>query len=216
MVACYPPRWKRRYRAEMLDVLGQHRPSSRTVLSLAGGAMTAHMDPSYRMEKPVIRIRNDAVRENLMIAGGFAAVIVIVFGVFILTNLHGLISDMSWHPGYTDGDIALALTPDQRLLATETSGEPTSAVITMWSVGSAGLRRLSSFEGGITVAIAPDDRMVATSAFGGQAALWSVARPRHPALLAVLRQGASNALWGEAFSANSKLLAAAYGGGVAM
>jgi WD domain, G-beta repeat len=139
-----------------------------------------------------------------------------VFGLFILTNLHGLISDLSWHPGYADGDIALALTPDQRLLATETSGEPTSAVITMWSVGSAGPRRLSSFEGGITVAIAPDDRMVATSAFGGQAALWSVARPRHPALLAVLRQGASNALWGEAFSPNSKLVAAAYGGGVAM
>jgi hypothetical protein len=33
-----------------------------------------------------------------------------------------------------------------------------SVVITLWSVGRAGLRRLSSFEGGITVAIAPDGR----------------------------------------------------------
>ena len=38
LVACYPPRWKQRYREEMLDVLDQHRAGPRTVLSLAGGA----------------------------------------------------------------------------------------------------------------------------------------------------------------------------------
>jgi hypothetical protein len=48
LVACYPPRWKQRYREEMLDVLDQHQASPRTVLSLAGGALTAHLDPSYR------------------------------------------------------------------------------------------------------------------------------------------------------------------------
>ena len=35
LVACYPPRWKQRYREEMLDVLDQHRASPRTVLSFA-------------------------------------------------------------------------------------------------------------------------------------------------------------------------------------
>ena len=65
------------------------------------------------------------------------------------------------------------------------------------------MRRLSAFEGGVTVAIAPDGRLLATSAFGGQAALWNVARPRHPARLAVLSAGSSSRLWGEAFSPDS-------------
>jgi WD40 repeat protein len=216
LVACYPPRWKQRYRAEILDVLDQHRASPRTVLSLASGAMTAHLDPSYRMEKPVIRIKNDFVRGILTIIGGTAILLVVLVGVFVLGHLNGIIIDMSWHPGYANGDNALVLTPDQRLLATEAGGEPNSGVVTLWSVGAAGLQRLSSFEGGVTVAIAPDGRMVATSAFGGQAALWNVSQPRHPALLAVLKPGSSNALWGEAFSPDSKFLAAAYGGGVAI
>ena len=108
------------------------------------------------------------------------------------------------------------LTPDQRLLATLEGGEPDTAVVTLMSVGPAGLRQLSSFEGGVTVAVAPDGRLVATSGYGGEAALWNVARPRHPALLAILRPGSSNALWGEAFSPDSKLLAAAYGGTTAL
>ena len=70
LVACYPPRWKQRYREEMLDVLDQHRASPRTVLSLAGGAVTAHLDPGYRLEKPVIRIKNNAVRALLIAAAG--------------------------------------------------------------------------------------------------------------------------------------------------
>jgi hypothetical protein len=46
LVACYPPRWKQRYREEMLEVLDQHQAGSRTVLSLAGGALTAHLTPA--------------------------------------------------------------------------------------------------------------------------------------------------------------------------
>ncbi len=215
LVGCYPRRWQQRYREEILDVLEQHRASPRTVLSLAGGAMNAHIDPSYRMERPVIRIRNDTVRGIALSLGAVAALLVFLMGTFILSH-PGFIRDLSWHPGYAGGDNALMLTPDQRLLATEAGGEPTAAVVTLWSVSGTGLRQLSSFEGGVTVAIASDGRMVATSAFGGQAALWNVTRPQHPALLSVLRRGASNGLWGEAFSPDSKLLAAAYGGGVAM
>jgi WD domain, G-beta repeat len=215
LVDCYPRRWKQRYREEILDVLDQHRASPRTVLSMAGGAMTAHLDPCYRMEKPVLRIRNDAVRGILTIVGGLAVVLVLLVAFFVLGRWAGL-PDFSWQPGYADGDTALAITPDQRLMATEAGGEPSSAVITMWSVSGTGLRQLSSFEGGITVAIAPDGGLVATSSFQGQAALWNVTRPRHPALLEVLSAGSSNALWGEAFSPDSRLLVAAYGGGVAL
>lgn len=171
LVACYPPRWKQRYREEILDVLDQHRASPRTVLSLASGAMTAHLDPSYRVEKPVIRIKNNAVRAVLIVVAGCTAVIALVYCLFTYTNVQQLIGDLVWHPRYAEGDTALVLTPDQRLLATEAGGELDTAVITLWSVGRAGLRRLSSFEGGITVAIAPDGRMVATSVYGGDAAL---------------------------------------------
>jgi WD domain, G-beta repeat len=214
LVACYPPRWKQRYREEMLDVLDQHQASSRTVLSLAGGALTAHLDPSYRMGRPVIK--NKAVRALLIAAAGCMAVIALVYGVFTYTDVNQLIGDLVWHPGHAEGDVALVFTPDQRLLATLEGGEPDTAVVTLMSVGPAGLRQLSSFEGGVTVAIAPDGHLVATSGYGGEAALWNVARPRHPALLAILRPGSSNALWGEAFSPDSKLLAAAYGGTTAL
>ena len=64
----------------------------------------------------------------------------------------------SWHPNPASGANTLAVTPDQRLLATEVGGEPTTALVTLWSLGHGGLRRLSAFEGGVAVAIAPDGR----------------------------------------------------------
>jgi WD40 repeat protein len=216
LIGCYPGRWQRRYREEILDVLDQHRASSRTVLSLAGGAMIAHLDADYRMERPVIRIKSDVVKGTALTVGVIAGCFGLLCALFIVVHLQGFISDMSWHPNPTSGDQVLAMTPNQRLLATEAGGETTSAVVTLWSVGSAGATQLSEFEGGATVAIAPDGRTVATAAFGGQATLWNVTHPQHPARLAVLYAGASNALWGEAFSPDSRLLAAAYGGGVAL
>ena len=92
LVACYPPRWKQRYGEEMLDVLDQHQASSRTVLSLAGGALTAHLDPSYRMGRPVIK--NKAVRALLIAAAGCMAVIALVYGVFTYTDVNQLIGDL--------------------------------------------------------------------------------------------------------------------------
>jgi hypothetical protein len=49
VVGCYPPRWKRRCAAELLDVLDQHHGGPRTVLNLVGGALSTHLDPDYRM-----------------------------------------------------------------------------------------------------------------------------------------------------------------------
>lgn len=84
LVACYPPRWKQRYREEMLEVLDQHQAGPRTVLSLAGGVLTAHLDPSYRMGRPVIK--NKAVRALLIAAAGCMAVIALVYGVSTYTT----------------------------------------------------------------------------------------------------------------------------------
>jgi hypothetical protein len=52
LVVCYPRRWRQRYGEEMLDVLDQHRPTARTVLNLAAGAVSTHLDPAYRRERP--------------------------------------------------------------------------------------------------------------------------------------------------------------------
>ena len=216
LVSCYPPRWQKRYREEMLDVLDQHRASARTVLSLAGGAVTAHLDPSYRLERPMIHIKSKAARAALVAAAACTALIVGVYSLFTYTNVQLLIGALVWHPGYADGGSVLVFTPDQRLLATLVGSEPDTAVVTLSSVGRTGLRQLSSFEGGITVAISPDGRLVGTSAYGGIAVLWNVAQPSHPARVAVLKAGSSNALWGEAFSPDSKLLAIAYGGSAAL
>jgi hypothetical protein len=37
LVGCHPRRWRERYGDEMLDVLGQHDPTARTVMGSPGG-----------------------------------------------------------------------------------------------------------------------------------------------------------------------------------
>ena len=170
----------------MLDVLDQHRASHRTVLSLAGGAVTAHLDPSYRMEKPVIRLRSDVVRKTLIALGTLAAVPALPQA--------SAASSFSPTPTTSPGTPATPMaTPPCSSHRTSACWPPMSAVSRVARSSScggypAGLRRLSAFEGGVTVAIAPDSQLVATSSFQGQAALWSVARPRHPVWLGILPQ----------------------------
>ena len=65
---------------------------STMVLSLAGGALTAHLDPSYRMGRPVIK--NKAFRALLIAAAGCMAVIALVYGVFTYTDVNQLIGDL--------------------------------------------------------------------------------------------------------------------------
>jgi hypothetical protein len=48
LLGCYPPRWRQRYAAELLEVLDQHQPTARTVLNLWAGAVSADLDPAWR------------------------------------------------------------------------------------------------------------------------------------------------------------------------
>jgi len=50
LVGWHPRRWRERYHEEMLEVLDQHHPTSRTVASLAGSVLSTHFDPAYRAE----------------------------------------------------------------------------------------------------------------------------------------------------------------------
>jgi hypothetical protein len=205
VVGCYPRRWKQRYAAELLDVLDQHRAGPRTVLSLAGGALSTHLDPDYRMQ---IRLSRDAKRAVAVIA----AAVVGLPALVILPMVPRAIRESRWQPSSSDSVGAIAFSRDQRILVSATSGPPWEATSTLWDVtDQARPRRLSVFEGGSPATISPDGATVATNAFGGraQAALWNVTRPRHPARLAVLSAGLSGALWGQAFSPEGRILAAA-------
>jgi hypothetical protein len=204
VVGCYPRRWKQRYAAEMLDVLDQHRAGPRTVLSLAGGALSTHLDPDYRMQ---IRLSRDA---RIYIAI-FAAIIVGVPALVILPMIPRAIRESRWQPSSSDSVAAIAFSRDQRILVSATGGPPWEATSTLWDLtGQVRPRRLSVFEGGSPATISPDGATVAANAFGGraEAALWNVTRPRHPVRLARLSAG-SGALWGQAFSPDGRILATA-------
>jgi WD40 repeat protein len=205
VVGCYPPRWKRRYAAELLDVLDQHQAGPRTVFSLAGGALSTHLDPDYRMQP---RLSRDAKRAVAITA----AMIVALPALVILPMVPRAIRESRWQPSGSDSVGAIAFSRDQRIVVSATAGPPWEATSTLWDVtDQARPQRLSVFEGGSPATISPDGAIVAVNAFGGrpEPALWDVTRPRHPARLAVLSAGLSGALWGEAFSSDGRILAAA-------
>jgi hypothetical protein len=214
LVGCYPPRWKRRYAEELLDVLDQHRAGRRTVLSLAGGALSTHLDPDYRME---IRLMPRLSRDAWMGVGIAVAVPAGVLALLVLPQIPKTIRESSWHPSSGGAVGAIAFSRDQRLLVSASGGPPWDATSTLWNVtGQAQPRRLSEFEGGNPVTISPDGVTMATNAFGGQPALWNVTRSRHPAREAVLSAGFSGTLWGETFSPDGRILAAASTSGLVL
>ena len=109
VVGCYPRRWKQRYAVELLDVLDQHRAGPRTVLSLAGGALSTHLDPDYRMQVRLMpRLSGDA---KLGIAI-FAAIIVGLPALVILPMIAKDIRESRWEPSSSDSVGAIAFSRD--------------------------------------------------------------------------------------------------------
>jgi len=215
LVGCYPPRWKQRYAAELLDVLDQHRAGPRTVLSLASGVLSSHLDPAYRMEIRVVpRLGRDTWRYLIIFAVTLVGCAAVALGPEIVTSIR----ESSWHPS-ADGNVGtVAFSRDLRFMVSSVGSTPWAATATLWDVtDQARPRRLSVFEGGDPITISPDGRTVATSAFSGQPALWNVSRPRHPVRLAVLpARFRSGALWGEAFSPDGGILAVASASGLVL
>ena len=216
VVGCYPRRWKQRYAAELLDVLDQHQAGPRTVLSVAGGALSTHLDQDYRMQ---IRLMPRLSRDAKIYVAIFAATIVALPALVILPMIPRAIRESRWETSSSDSVAAVAFSRDQRILVSATSGPPWEPTSTLWDItDQARPRRLSVFEGGSPATISPDGATVAANAFGGraQAALWNVTRPRHPARMAVLPVGLPGALWGEAFSPDGQILAAASTSGLVL
>lgn len=207
LVGCYPPRWKRRYAEELLDVLDQHRAGRRTILSLASGALSTHLDPDYRME---IRLMPRLSRDTWAVVAITVTVPAGLLAIVVVPQISQNIRESSWHLSNGGAVGQVAFSRDRRILAGAADGPPWSGTSILWDVADQALpRRLAEFEGGNPTTISPDGRTVATSAFGGQPILWNVSRPRHPTREAMLATGFSGGLWGEAFSPDGRILAAA-------
>lgn len=199
LVGCHPRRWRERYAEEMLDVLDQHHPTGRTVASLAASALSTHVDPAYRIEGPSLRR-----------AAKFAAAIIAGLAVAV-----GMLGYAAWRERWqlsgAGGVGGVAFAPGRHLLVSAVGGASQDSMDTVWDVTDpARPRPLSAFQGGEPTVLSPDGRIVATLSYGGQPVLWNIANPRRPARTAVLPAGGTAPLWGEAFSPDGQILAAAY------
>ena len=202
LVRCYPRRWRRRYGDELLAVLEQHRAGPRTVLNLAVGALSMHLDPSYRMEGVTMA----RLRITLIVAGA-VLLFVGLFGWWVHASTW---KDGHWHIGIEGAVGAMAFDSGRQIMVTATSN-PTDGANALWDVADpARPRRLSIFEGGPPTEFSPDGQMVATTSFDDQLVLWTIADARHPRRIARLATPDHSKIWGEAFSPDGRVLAVAY------
>jgi WD40 repeat protein len=212
LVGCHPPRWRQRYAAELLEVLDQHRPTSRTVLNLCASAVSANLDPAWQAGwHPTIRLRHWARIGATIFAGIAAVLLVFALGIGFLAW-----QDQKGNTGpplpLSGGIFGAALSPDGRTVVT------ISANLEMWDVADrARSRRLAYTPGDIAIgadpAFSPDGRVLATAG-GGGGILWNVADPARPAKIVDLPgPGGVGAVQ---FSPDGRILASSYGGTVAL
>jgi WD40 domain-containing protein len=185
----------------VLEVLGQHDPTTRTVASLGASAVSAHLDPAWHAARPLLpRLRRAAL---------VSAVVAAPLMVLAVPVGYGMWQDGHWHPAYDEGLLGVGFAAHLPIMVTAFGGAM-SGMDVVWDVRDPGHpERLSRFEGGQPTALSPDGAVVATVAFGGQPALWNVASPRHPAELTTLATG-DGGLRGQVFSPDGRVLATAY------
>jgi hypothetical protein len=201
LVGCHPRRWRERYGDEILDVLGQHDPTVRTVASMGGSAVSAHLDPAWHARRPLLpRLRQAAL---------FTAMAALPLMVFAAPIAYGAWQDSHWRQGSGEGLLGVGFAAHAPLMVTA-FGQAIDGMDMMWNVANPGHpKRLSQFEGGQPTVLSPDGRTVATVAYQDDPALWNVADPRHPAELTTLPNG-DGGLRGQVFSPDGQILAAAY------
>jgi WD40 repeat protein len=208
LVGCYPRRWRERYAEEMLEVLGQHRPTARTVLNLWASALGSHLDPAYRMEG------RSMIRRHKKWLVGAAAVSAVPMVLLLLVSIAAWQENLGNNGPplpLSQGVFGVAFSPDGRTVAV------INPSLEMWSVADpAHPRRLGYSKGDIVTgadpAFSPDGRVLATA--GQQnVILWNVTDPvPRPTQIAVLSASPSfvNAVL---FSPDGSILASGYADG---
>jgi hypothetical protein len=201
LVGGHPRRWRERYGAEMLEVLGQHDATARTVGSLGASAVSAHLDPAWHSGQPLLpRLRRAAL---------FTAVTAASLLAFAAPIAYGAWQDDHWRPSADENLLSVGFAAHAPVMVTA-FGQAIDGMDMMWDVADPGHpKRLSQFEGGQPTALSPDGTVVATVAYHDDPALWNVADPRHPAELTTLPNG-DGGLRGQVFSPDGQILAAAY------
>jgi hypothetical protein len=199
LVRCYPLRWRQRYGAEVLEVLGQHQPTARTVLDLWAGAVSARLDPAWRAR------RNPAAGPRLwppVLAAAAAILLVpaVALGFGAWKEMYGPPMPIS------AGTYGTAFSPDGRTVAVL---DPTLEV---WDVTDRAHPKLADYShgddtvGGGDPAFSPDSRVLATG--GGAVTLWNVPDPARLIQIAVLpAPGGVNQVNAVAFSPDGRTLA---------
>ena len=184
----------------MLDVLGQHQASTRTVVNLAASVLSTHADPAYRTD----RLSLPRLGRAALMSAAVAAPIALAFGVLLGFGWHD-----EGHLSGAGGVGAVAFGPGQHLLVSAVGGPGEDSMETVWDIADpARPRQLSAFLGGEPIALSPDGRVVATVSFDGQPVLWTIANPRRPARIATMQADGAAPLRGEAFSPDGQILAA--------
>jgi len=201
LVGWHPRRWRDRYGEEMLDVLGQHQPTARTVASLWASAVSAQLDPAYRTD----RLSLPRLRRAALIAAVAAASLAPVLSLIGYQAWQ----DDHWHPAAGENLLSAGFSAHAAILVTA-FGQAIDGTDMVWDVTDLSRpRRLSQFEGGQPTALSPDSRTVATVTFDDQTVLWNVTDPRHPARIATLSASGSG-LRRQEFSPDGRILAAGY------
>jgi WD40 repeat protein len=201
LVSWHPRRWRDRYGEEMLDVLGQHQPTARTVASLWASAVSAQLDPAYRTD----RLSLPRLRRAALIAAVAAASLAPVLSLIGYQAWQ----DDHWHPAAGENLLSAGFSAHAAILVTA-FGQAIDGTDMVWDVTDLSRpRRLSQFEGGQPTALSPDSRTVATVTFDDQTVLWNVTDPRHPARIATLSASGSG-LRRQEFSPDGRILAAGY------
>jgi WD40 repeat protein len=199
LVRCHPRRWRRRYAAELLEVLDQYQPTARTVLNMWASAVSAHLDPAWRAGlHPTIRLRRWAP-----LFAGLAAILLVVaigFGYAFWKEAYGPPMPIS------GGTFGTAFSPDGRTVAVL---DPTLEV---WDVADRAHPKLADYPhgddvvGGADPAFSPDGRVLATG--GGAVTLWNVTDPARLTQIVLLpAPGGVNQVNAVAFSPDGRTLA---------